>query len=107
MRCLVVGPSEEPERGGSLMVARPRATLGDAWCLRDRFRSYSVLVDGVREGKLPYGATCTVALAPGSHSVRVVLDRLWKSRELASSVEPGSFFIRVSSGLGRTFCSAE
>ena len=56
--------------------------------LRDRWRSYSVLVDGRCSGRLRRGGTVTVPVAPGPHVVQVRID--WTgSEEVTVTVADG------------------
>ena len=57
--------------------------------LRDRLRSYRVLVDGEHVGRLRPGGAVTAAVAPGRHVVQVRID--WTgSPEVAVEVGAGS-----------------
>jgi hypothetical protein len=58
-----------PSGQGSVTVRRPHAGLHAA------ARSFSVDVDGVARGKVKSGKAVALALAPGTHSVRVRMGR--------------------------------
>jgi hypothetical protein len=68
------------EMQGAIRVTRRRAP----W--RDALRSYVVLIDGKRAGKIRQGATKDFLVQPGRHSLRLKID--WKgSDELTVEVQ--------------------
>jgi hypothetical protein len=58
---------------GMLVIERPKAASRDQW------RSYLVIVDGVRRGKIRRGDTMRMELPPGIHHVKGEID--WGSSE--------------------------
>jgi hypothetical protein len=72
-------------------------TLGDEPCLvkisrtkseRDRLRSYDVLVDGRRMGRVRRGQSATLIVDPGRHQIEVKID--WKkSAAVFLNAQPG------------------
>jgi hypothetical protein len=56
---------------------------------RDRYRKYRILLDGVRVGALAPGATVTLEVATGKHTLQMQLD--WaRSAPLTVRVEKGA-----------------
>jgi hypothetical protein len=81
--------------GGSLVVSRSQD--GN----RDRFRRYTVLVDGAEIGRLKRGETVTTDLAPGVHTLTITID--WTKSEITFDVHErgGACFIIGPAGRAR------
>jgi hypothetical protein len=56
---------------------------------RDRLRNYRVRIDGNPVGEIAQGETKDFFVPPGKHRVRLTIDRLWGSREVALQVGEG------------------
>jgi hypothetical protein len=79
-----MGESAGTIRGWSVIRLRRRQGF-----YRDRLRAYRVRIDGNLAGKIAEGETKDFFVPPGEHRVRLAIDGLWGSREVAIQVREG------------------
>ncbi|GIE32981.1 hypothetical protein Ait01nite_060260 [Actinoplanes italicus] len=100
-------PARSPQPKGSYSGPVAIRFYRPAVKFRDRFRAYRVEIDGEQVGELRHGGEFLVEAAPGSRTVRALIDWTGSPELVLDLVEGEAFSIRVEPAEGSTMESLQ